>query len=119
MSLKLNDNIESVKHGTDEIGKMYVGEDLVFEHDKPVWFTRIYKAIKYSLDGVNYDTLVSYSSGNSGTETCYADGKFFVGSEYSTVLTAYKTFDVAKGLTTSTSFIPGVTSGISALASNR
>ena len=119
MSLKLSDNIESVKHSTEELAKIYVGEDLVFEHDKPVWLVRLSTMMLYSLDAINFTVMKTWTGSEHFYGGCFADGRFIYGRLNDTNLWTQLPKDVAKGIYRyygiNTSYI---NQGVASMASN-
>ena len=57
--------LDSIKMNNQEIDKIYMGENLVYNHDAPVYMIRLYKGFVYSYDGIHYNIATQYSSGEN------------------------------------------------------
>lgn len=96
MIKKENTNIEKVFKSSDEIAKVYLGTNLIFENDKPLWIAASDEdGIYYSLDGINYTKLVSDTKIRK--ECTYFKGKFYFSYNDEAKLQVSNKKDLIKG----------------------
>ncbi len=71
--------LTNIVTGGKVVGKVYLGDKLVYNRDAPVWLVRTYKSFMYSLDGINFLPLITYSGGEDDIgQACVCDGKFLM-----------------------------------------